>query len=70
MIAIYKRISQFFGQIVGYASIALFVLLPVCMSGSFHLIASWSEPSYLLIPFAWAPIFLILVVSAATIGVC
>lgn len=68
MIAIYKKeFLQFFGQIVGYASIALFVLL----TGLYV----WVFPSHSILDrtilsldpfFAWAPIFLILVVSAAT----
>ena len=68
MIAIYKKeFLQFFGQIVGYASIALFVLL----TGLYV----WVFPSHSILErtilsldpfFAWAPIFLILVVSAAT----
>ena len=68
MIAIYKKeFLQFFGQIVGYASIALFVLL----TGLYV----WVFPSHSILEqtilsldpfFTWAPIFLILVVSAAT----
>lgn len=68
MIAIFKKeFLQFFGQIVGYASIALFILL----TGLYV----WVFPSYSVLEqtvlslepfFIWAPIFLILVVSAAT----
>ena len=68
MIAIFKKeFLQFFGQIVGYASIALFILL----TGLYV----WVFPSYSVLEqtvlslepfFTWAPIFLILVVSAAT----
>ena len=68
MIAIFKKeFLQFFGQIVGYASIALFILL----TGLYV----WVFPSHSILErtilsldpfFAWAPIFLILVVSAAT----
>lgn len=68
MISIYKKeFIQFFGQIIGYASIALFVLL----TGLYV----WVFPSHSILErtilsldpfFTWAPIFLILVVSAAT----
>lgn len=68
MIAIYKKeFLQFFGQIVGYASIALFVLLTGLYVWVFPTYSVLEQTVLSLEPFfTWAPIFLILVVSAAT----
>lgn len=68
MIAIFKKeFLQFFGQIVGYASIALFILLTGLYVWVFPTYSVLEQTVLSLEPFfIWAPIFLILVVSAAT----